>query len=141
MLPTRLLTRPKFWFGAVVVWFAVLFVLSSISLAHPPGLKFTYIDKVEHALYFAAGGTCFHLGLRFLKPEKTFLFILGLTVLFCAAVGAFDELHQTITPNRSGNDKGDWIADVFGGFIGSFIGNFLHARLKPKVLEESRNLR
>ncbi|CAN5913650.1 hypothetical protein BH11VER1_BH11VER1_28140 [soil metagenome] len=133
MPSSRLFTRPQFWFGAVGLWFAVLFVLSSISLALPPGPQITHIDKVEHTLYFMAGSTCLHLGLRLFKPRWGFLFALGLTVLFCALVGAFDEFHQTFTPNRSGNDPGDWLADVVGGFIGSFIGTFLYSRLKLKA--------
>lgn len=133
MVLPRLFFRPHFWFGAVGLWFAILFVLSSISLSLPSVPKITYIDKFEHALYFAAGSTCFHLGLRLLKPQRRFLFALCLTVLFCALVGAFDEFHQTFTPNRSGNDPGDWLADIIGGFLGSFTGTFLFSRLKPKV--------
>lgn len=129
MLPSR----PRFWFGAVGLWFAVLFILSSVSLAQLPGPQINHIDKIEHTLYFMAGATCLHLGLRYLKPQWKFLFVLGLTVLFCALVGAFDEFHQTFTPNRSGNDPGDWTADVLGGFIGSFVGTFIYARLRPKV--------
>lgn len=130
---SRLFARPQFWFGVVGLWFAILFVLSSISLALPPGPQITHIDKIEHTLYFTLGSTCLYLGLRLSKPQRGFLFALGLTVLFCALVGAFDEFHQTFTPNRSGNDPGDWTADVLGGFIGSFIGTVLYLRLKPKV--------
>ncbi len=141
MLPSRLHTRPRFWFALVGLWFAVLYVLSSISLKFPPGTQITYGDKFQHAFYFMLGSTCLHLGLRLSNPRRGFLFGLGLTVLFCALVGAFDEFHQTFTPNRSGNDRGDWIADVIGGFLGSFVGSFVYARLKPKVLEDSRILR
>lgn len=130
---SRLFSRPQFWFGVVGLWFAILFALSSISLKFPPGPQITYADKFQHALYFTIGATCLHVGLRLSKTQWGLLFVLGLTVLFCALIGAFDEFHQTFTPNRSGNDPADWLADVLGGFIGSGLGHLLYLRLKAKA--------
>ena len=36
-----------------------------------------------------------------------------------AAIGALDEWHQSWIPTRSGNDLGDWIADVLGSLTGA----------------------
>ena len=40
-----------------------------------------------------------------------------LVVLTGAAVGWFDEWHQTFTPGRSGLDVYDWMADVTGSLL------------------------
>jgi VanZ family protein len=35
-----------------------------------------------------------------------------------AIVGAYDEWHQTFTPNRDGNSSGDFVANLAGGAFG-----------------------
>ena len=114
----RFLSKSTFWRVLVIVWAAVLYWLSEQSnLPSPADLE--DIDKLEHAAYFAAGGTCFLLGLRLAGfARKTGLAIL-LTMLFCSVVGGLDEWHQTFTPGRSGGDVEDWIADTLGGLLGA----------------------
>jgi VanZ family protein len=116
----RFLSFPWLWFTLVVFWAALLYWLSEQS-SLPSPVKFKGIDKLQHAVYFAAGGACFLLGLRlagFVRKTSTAVI---LTVLFCSAIGGFDEWHQTFTPGRSGGDVWDWLADTLGGFIGAFI--------------------
>ena len=116
----RFLSFSWLWFALVVFWAAVLYWLSEQSSLPTPG-KFEGIDKLQHAVYFAAGGACFLLGLRlagFVRKTSTAVI---LTVLFCSAIGGLDEWHQTFTPGRSGGDVWDWLADMTGGFIGAFI--------------------
>jgi VanZ family protein len=111
---------PWFWRVLVIVWAALLWWLSSQSKLPSPA-KFEGIDKVEHALYFAAGGMCFLLGLRLAGFARLTLSAFIVTVLFCSGVGFLDEWHQTFTPGRSGGDVWDWIADTVGGVIGAVI--------------------
>ena len=40
-----------------------------------------------------------------------------LVPVVAAVIGAFDEVHQVITPGRSGLDVADWVADVTGGLL------------------------
>lgn len=127
-----MLRRPSIWFLAVAVWFGVLFFLSHQSHLTPPGPQFDNRDKVYHAGYFTLGATCFFIGLRLWRPTWRLPVLVTLTVLLCMGVGAFDEIHQSFIPNRSGNDFGDWLADTAGGFIGSLCG---------AVLLRSRRLR
>jgi VanZ family protein len=44
-------------------------------------------------------------------------------------IGALDELHQWFVPNRSGLDRGDWIADTLGGVFGTLLGQWVMPRL------------
>ena len=116
----RFLSFSWLWFALVVFWAVVLYWLSEQSSLPTPG-SFEGIDKLQHAVYFAAGGACFLLGLRlagFVRKTSTAVI---LTVLFCSAIGGLDEWHQTFTPGRSGGDVWDWLADMTGGFIGAFI--------------------
>ena len=126
-----MLTRPRLWFTLVAVWFAILFWLSSQAHLHPPGPEFEGRDKILHVGYFALGGILFFAGIRLRKPALGLLAAAFITIAFCSAVGAFDEWHQTFTPNRSGNDPSDWLADTLGGLLGAIGGHWL-LRLLPR---------
>jgi VanZ family protein len=116
----RFFSSPQLWRSLVIVWAAVLYWLSEQSKLPSPG-KFEGIDKIEHTLYFAAGGMCFLIGLRLAGFARKTAMAVVLTVLFCSIVGALDEWHQTFTPGRSGGDVWDWVADTLGGFFGTFF--------------------
>lgn len=44
-------------------------------------------------------------------------------------VGIIDEYHQTFTPGRTGNDLGDWIADILGSIAGASYCYYMWKRL------------
>ena len=114
------LEHSRNWAIAWLGWFMVLVILSSLS--HPgPKIDVVGIDKVEHAIYFAVGGTCLALALALRgKPAHQALLtapwrkLALVTLLTGAAVGWFDEWHQSFTPGRKGLDVYDWMADVLG---------------------------
>lgn len=124
----RFFSSPLLWRVLVIVWAAVLWWLSSQSKLPSPA-KFEGIDKIEHTLYFAAGGMCFLLGLRLAGLARQTITAVTLTVLFCSAVGLLDEWHQTFTPGRSGGDVWDWTADTLGGVLGALIAFAAERRL------------
>ena len=103
--------HPHPWIAAWIVWFAALWILSSIpgnSLPNP----FDVSDKIQHAGYFFGGG-CLVGGWMVAAghwPRRRWWIVAA-----AALVGALDETHQWFTPGRSGLDVGDWIADVVGG--------------------------
>lgn len=117
----RLMKHHQFWWSALALWFVVLFAASAQAGVMPPML-FTWQDKVQHAVYFCAGGLCFYFALRLMFPQMPITRVMAFAVIFCSVVGATDEFHQSFVPGRSGNDLGDWIADTVGGIIAAFIG-------------------
>ncbi|TLD69479.1 hypothetical protein FEM03_17725 [Phragmitibacter flavus] len=125
-----ILSRPLSWFLAVVVWYAALLYLSSQSQLEAPVPEFMHRDKVMHLTYFALGGICLYLALRFSRPHFTHARISLFVILFCASIGALDEFRQSFTPNRSGNDLGDWIADTLGGVVACFVSPYLLPLIK-----------
>ncbi|MGV3659044.1 MAG: VanZ family protein [Prosthecobacter sp.] len=127
----RFVLSPLLWRALVIAWAAVLYWLSEQSSLPQPA-KFDGVDKLEHALYFAAGGACFLLSLRLAGLARSTLVAVILAVLFCALVGGLDEWHQTHTPGRSGGDVWDWLADTVGGFIGAYVAIGLQKWLEPK---------
>ncbi|WP_395751341.1 VanZ family protein [Prosthecobacter sp.] len=108
------------WRLLVCAWFITLYWLSSQSHLPSPA-EFEGVDKFEHTLFFSAGGMCFLLALRLAGFAKTTQAAFLASVLFCAAVGGFDEWHQLHTPGRSGGDFWDWTADICGGFLGAAL--------------------
>ena len=134
-----LLERSRTWFVMWLVWFMVLCILSSMS--HPgPHIDVAGIDKVEHTIYFAAGGTFLLLALA-LRGRSAAAALTGtswrklaLVVLIAgAAVGWLDEWHQSFTPGRNGLDFYDWIADITGSLAALPLARLFLRRLASWV--------
>lgn len=128
ILLARFLSRPSPWRVLVLLWAGVLFWLSEQSNLPSPA-SFSGVDKIEHAVFFAAGGACFLMAMRlagFLRLPTAAILV---TTIFCSLVGGLDEWHQTFTPGRSGGDVWDWAADTVGGFLGALAGLGLQKRI------------
>ena len=116
----RFFSSPLPWRVLVLVWFGVLWWLSSQSFLPTPG-DFPNSDKFEHTVFFAIGGTCFLLSLRLAGWAQSTFSAIALTVAFCGLIGVVDEWHQLYTPGRSGGDVWDWTADASGGLVGALV--------------------
>ncbi len=108
----------KRW-APVVVWAALIFVGSSIPGDHIDR-RLTLHDKLAHATEYAV--LAFFVA-RALGERRWWL-----AIVIGALYGISDELHQTFTPNRSGNDLGDITADVVGSTIGACAWIYLRRR-------------
>lgn len=135
--------RSGFWFAAVGVWFAVLWVISSDTHEVPDvGFLIPHLDKILHFGYFFGGGGLLSAALYCLRPEAPpWGWILLAVVVMAAGVGWLDEWRQGFVPGRSGNDFGDWLADVCGGAFGALVFRKVHpvlglARKKMKIAVE-----
>lgn len=131
----RFLFSPLLWRVLVLVWAALLYWLSEQSTLPQPA-SFDGVDKLEHAVFFAAGGACFLLGLRLAGLVPRTFDAIAVTVLFCSIVGGLDEWHQTHTPGRSGGDIADWLADSVGGIIGAYVAIGLQMWLAPQSVKD-----
>ncbi|MGK0184255.1 MAG: VanZ family protein [Verrucomicrobiales bacterium] len=109
------------WAIAYLLWAAGLYLASS--LQGVPGPEIPHLDKVQHALFFAAGHLVLGIAIAtWLKPAlpsspRAWWKIGILLVLVAGTVGVLDEFHQSFTPGRNGNDPGDIAADILGGTI------------------------
>jgi VanZ family protein len=104
----------------LAVWFAGLWMLSSLSGDKVDLPSFPHADKVAHFTYFLGGGFLLAWLLRRLLTWSDWRVALVSCALI-GIVGVVDELHQTFTPGRTGADHGDWLADVSGGLAGAWI--------------------
>ena len=94
----------------VVLFAALIFVGSSIPGDHIDprvGLH----DKILH--------TCEYATFAFLLARAFGVRRWWWAIIAGALFGVSDELHQTFTPHRSGNDLGDMTADLVGSTIGA----------------------
>ncbi len=122
--------HPAIWFTALLLWFGVLWILSSQPGSGTP-YPVDHVDKVLHFSYFLGGAVVCAGWLYRLQPAApNWKRIMILTVVLLTLVGAFDEWHQSHTPNRSGNDPGDMMADILGSVAGAFAFKALHRRLR-----------
>ena len=123
--------RPFFWFAAFLAWVAAMWWLSSSP--KPLGsnmLEIPHIDKVLHFGWFM-GGAILLSSFLMLKGNRESPRPLHavIVVFFIAILGAIDEWHQSYVPGRSGNDPGDWTADIAGALVGVMIFRRTHGIL------------
>ena len=104
--------------GPAIAWAALIFVGSSIPAHSLP--KTGIWDKLEHATEYAIFAAL--LARAFGVRRWWWAIIAG------ALYGVSDELHQTFTPGRSGNDLGDISADAVGAIVGATAWFLLRRR-------------
>lgn len=127
----RLPRHPGFWLVTFLIWFGILWLLSSFSLGSTYAPPVNHFDKIQHFGYFLGGSGLFCAWLFRRKPEHpNWKAILCTAIIVVSLVGMLDEWHQSFTPGRSGNDPYDWLADFFGAITGAFIFRKIHPRLK-----------
>ena len=114
------------WF-AVAAWACTITYFSSLTGPEIEELGITVWDKAEHFAAFTAGGVALGMALRwtFDWPWKK---LARFAILTLAVFGAIDETHQLFTPNRSGADPLDWLADALGALTGVGLFVALYAR-------------
>jgi len=122
----RAALHPAFWLTGFATWFGTLWWLSSRlrPLEHIPPIPF--LDKILHFGWFCGGAGLLAAFLLRLKPAAPPSFHRNLlAIVLLAGIGALDEWHQSWVPGRSGNDPGDWIADVLGSIAGILVFRFI----------------
>ena len=123
---------PRFWLAGFLLWFGVLYLLSSFSQVTDYSPPIDQFDKIAHFGYFFGGSglLCAYLYRRQPTPTTHWKSLITTAVTIIAIVGILDEYHQTFTPGRSGNDPYDWLADVIGGIVGALVFKRVHHLLK-----------
>ena len=115
----QLVGKPAFWASGYLFWGIVLYFASS--LQGVPGPEIPHLDKIEHAVFFAAGHLVLGLAIATFTATDRVLtnrWRIGVALIVIAGiVGVLDEFHQSFTPGRNGNDPGDIAADVVGGIL------------------------
>lgn len=123
-------SRPSFYFTLWIVWFSVLWILSSMSSAVKDGPKIPHFDKLLHFGYFSCGAMLV-VGFLLSKWKNLPLKIsLWVSLLIGSLVGAMDEYHQSFTEGRDGLSFWDWIADSCGAIAGAAVMWFLFLKKK-----------
>ena len=122
----------RIWFAAFALWFLTLWFLSGRPVPAGAQVNLPGLDKVLHVLYFFSGAIILSLALhrRGQRGHLTFPRSLFIIVISLGMIGALDEWHQSWIPARSGNDLGDWTADLSGAFAGALIYQALRHRVR-----------
>ena len=114
----------------LVVYAALIYIVSSISRLPTPDFGLTFADKIIHIIEY--GLFCF-LALRALKnppldfsPGPACIFAIGITVLYAA----LDEYHQSFVPGRNA-DMYDLLADILGAAVALLL--FHVAKRRPRM--------
>ena len=129
----------SFWFVAFLIWGTVLWFLSDGPLPGPRGPRIPGIDKILHFGYYFGGAGLLSAALYLRRPAApNWKVLLLLVVAVLGAVGLLDEWHQSWYPERSGNDLGDWLADVLGALCGALVFRRVHPVLGHSPDETAR---
>ena len=133
-------SRSSFWFIAFLFWGIILWLLSDGPTPTPPGPRLPGLDKLLHfGCFFGGAGllsAALYLPNRTRAPLSWHRLVLTVVIVL-ATVGALDEWHQSWVPERSGNDLGDWLADVAGALTGGLIFKRFHCLLDRTLPDSS----
>ncbi|MFP6884600.1 MAG: VanZ family protein [Roseibacillus sp.] len=113
-----------FWSSIFLLWGIVLWLLSDGPIPTHGGPDLPGLDKILHFGYFFGGAGLLSAALYLSRRNRTGLSwrrLVITVVIVLATVGALDEWHQSWIPERSGNDFGDWLADVAGALTGALV--------------------
>jgi VanZ family protein len=99
--------------GPAILYAALVFTVSSIPLRNAPVLWKSQ-DKAAH---FAEYAVLAALLVRALAPGRRLLAVAAAALLASWVLGALDEIHQALVPNRT-PDVHDAIADAIGSTLG-----------------------
>lgn len=125
------LARRRLYLVLLAGWVVLTFSLTSIP--HPDvQFPFRFADKVAHFLFYGVMGFLCALWRR--ESGASVRRAVLEALLFVAATGALDEVHQRWIPGRR-MDALDWIADMAGGGIGASLSVVL-PRLFPFLMGE-----
>ena len=125
--------HPLFWLVSFLLWMLTLWVLSSRAGDETQLPPIPMADKVAHFGFFLGGAgllCAFLYCLECLRDRWKLIFLLVMIVM--GVIGWLDELHQSYTPGRFGNDPYDWLADVSGALAGCLIFRRMHTLLHPR---------
>lgn len=100
--------------GPAVLYAALIFTVSSIPLRNAPVLWKSQ-DKAAH---FAEYAVLAALLVRALAPGRRILAAAAAALLASCVLGALDEVHQALVPNRT-PDVWDAVADAIGSSLGA----------------------
>jgi VanZ family protein len=94
----RLPRHPNFWLASFLLWFGVLWGLSSFRIPSEGLPLIPNFDKIVHFGYFFGGSGLISAWLYRRSPENpNWWKIIGTAVLIVAIVGGIDEFHQSFT--------------------------------------------
>ncbi len=114
--------RLRPWLPALL-YMALIFALSSLSLDAPALRRLLLEDKAIHALEYAIlGFLCARASLES-WPDRPRLRVALVGALVAAAWGLADEIHQAFVPDRTGD-----VVDLFADAIGATLGALACAR-------------
>ena len=136
------ISSPRLWIAGFLWWVGYLFMLSSNPGSVTEGApQIPHIDKILHFGYFMGGAGLFTTWLllrKGLESRRAIRIILPI-VLFCA-IAALDEIQQSFSPGRSGNDPFDWLADALGSITGILLANRFHPNFRKISSSVQENL-
>jgi len=140
LIATRFPRKPVAYLLLIVLWLVTLWCLSAGNPVPKNAPQIPHLDKVAHFSYFAIGGMFLTVGGLVLWPSLKLhrCRVFCAVVIVGALVGRLDEYHQTFTPGRSGNDMGDWAADILGCAAGAL---FILAIVLPAVMRRDLKLK
>lgn len=126
------LAKKRLWFAGFLCWAAYLFTLSSNPGSVTGGApQIPNIDKILHFGFFMGGAGLFTTWLLLWKGQDSLRVIrIVLPIALLCVIAAFDEIEQSFSPGRSGNDPLDWLADAIGSVSGVLLANRFHFILR-----------
>ena len=115
-LPDWKIWKPALWL-AFFLWVSFLIYASSHPGKPGPEHGIMFADKLQHLVFFFAGGISLGAAMRATFAIRWATLFLIVLLILCS-LGLADEINQLFVTGRSGGDPFDWLADLGGSAAG-----------------------
>jgi len=103
---------------------------------HLLGVTEVILRKTAHLFIFFILGLCTANAVKYLTENRRRVF--AISILWCSAYGALDELHQYFVPGRACMWQ-DWLIDTTGAALGITAAVLVAARLSSRLRKSGKS--
>jgi len=125
-LPDWKIWKPALWL-AFFLWVSFLIYASSHPGKPGPEHGIMFADKLQHLVFFFAGGISLGAAMRATFAIRWATLFLIVLLILCS-LGLADEINQLFVTGRSGGDPFDWLADLGGSAAGLAVLRHFYAK-------------
>jgi len=117
--------------GSAASYLIFIFILSHSRVSRLPIPRFSFADKMAHAVVYAGLSLLLCRAFRSCHNRRIFRWAAVLALIGASLYGITDEWHQSWGPGGREADLWDWVADTVGAALAA-LGAFIYFRLGEK---------
>lgn len=117
--------------GLAAGYLIFIFILSHSRVSRLPIPRFSFADKISHAVVYAGLSLLLWRAFRTCRNKQICKWAAVIALIAASLYGITDEWHQSWSPGGREADLWDWVADTVGAAAAA-LGAFIYFRLREK---------